>query len=413
MLETIDFGNYRLAIDPESLFWALFDDDEFEEVERHWKKHRDEFKKDMDRYRFEIKPETAYINVTDLCNASCPYCYIPEDIRRNGKTMLRDELFNILSVLEGKIRWVIFHGSEPLIAKDVIFDAIESFDFSFGVQTNAKLLEKEDMDFLMGNKVNVGISLDSPDRKTNDFLRGKNHFESAVRCIDYMRGYERLNVITTINRYNYRQLEEMVDFLVGRVRVVLMNPVRGTSEGGRKMRVEPEKAAEEFIKACRRAIEHTKGGRRIVIGDFANIILGIVAPTSRVLQCDISPCGGGRRFFAVATDGIYPCGEFIGLKEYRVPFESLTNLEFMKSFENIRKRAVEQIDDCRECIYRHICGSPCPAEVYSETGTLFAKSPYCEFYKKVIEFAIESIKRGDHRYVIREENLSLRYRIES
>jgi uncharacterized protein len=50
-----------------------------------------------------------------------------------------------------------------------------------------------------------------------------------------------------------------------------------------------------------------------MVANFANILIGILAPTARRLMCDISPCGGGRAFFALAADGgLYPCSEFIG-----------------------------------------------------------------------------------------------------
>jgi uncharacterized protein len=412
-METIDFTDFKFALEPDAVFWAIYDSEkELDKVRKMWERYGDELGRDMEKYRFEVNPDTAYINVTDLCNANCPYCYIPEDVRKNGRSMSKDELYDILSRLEGTVDWIIFHGSEPLMAKDRIFDAINdfNFNFNFGIQTNAKLLEEEDMDFLMENNVNVGISLDSPYEDTNDFLRGKGQFKAANKAIEHMSNYSRLNVITTINRYNYEHLEDMVEFLAGKVGLVLMNPVRGTSEGGREIRAEPVKAAESFIKACRKAIDLTKSGTRIVIGDFANIILGIIAPTSRVLQCDISPCGAGRRFFAIATDGIYPCGEFIGLKEFRVPAERLGGI--VSEFESVRNRVVEKIEECNTCPYRHICGAPCPAEVYAENGTMYAKSPYCDFYKRVIEFAIETIYRGEQKFVINEKNLKVRYRVE-
>ncbi len=197
--------------------------------------------------------------------------------------------------------------------------------FRYGIQTNGFLLNDEDMEFIMERGVNLGISFDSQDMKTNDFLRGEGHFNSVSRILEVMQGYKHLNVITTINHYNYTQLPEMVDFLAGKVEVCLMNPVRGTSAGGRKLRP-PVEAADYFIKAVDRAIELTGSGERIVIGDFANILLGIVAPTSRVLQCDISPCGAGRRFFAITPDmKVYPCGEFIGFQEFSTELKDVLN----------------------------------------------------------------------------------------
>jgi uncharacterized protein len=414
MLNTYNHNGKRFLFDPETAFWAIIDDArELKLVKDFLTDREDVLKKELDKYRFEVKPETVYINVTDLCNSECPYCYIPEEVRRRGRTMKRDELFEILSRLEGNVKWVVFHGSEPLIAKDLVFEAIEEFKFNYGIQTNAKLLEKEDMDFLIDRKVNVGISLDSPHRETNDITRGKGQFDCAVKAIEYMKGYKKLSVITTINRFNYHHLSDMIDFLAGKVRLVLMNPVRGTSEGGRKLMADPDRSAEEFVKACKTAINHTKNGNRIVIGDFANIILGFIAPTSRVLQCDISPCGGGRRFLAISTEGIYPCSEFIGVKEFRTELKTDTfNItEIMVCFQELRNRTVEKIEECRECSFRHICGSPCPAEVFSMYGNLLTKSPSCNFYKKVIEFAIQTIIRGEHRYVINEDSLKVKYDI--
>ena len=67
----------------------------------------------------------------------------------------------------------------------------------------------------------------------------------------------------------------------------------------------PEKAADDrmarhFIAALERSGElYRKTGRKMVVANFANILLAILAPGARRLMCDISPCGGGRCFFAL------------------------------------------------------------------------------------------------------------------
>ncbi len=395
-----------IYINPDTNFWAYADESEEKEVIRKFEEVKDELIEEMRRHRFELKVRTAYVNVTDRCNADCPYCYIPREIRKGGKSMSRDELDTILNfLLECGVEWVIFHGAEPLIEKEMIFDAIDSYPFKFGIQTNGFLLEKEDAEFLMKKGVNVGISFDSPVEEVEDYLRGKGHYSKVMEILGWFKGYEKFSVITTVTSRNCTHLSRMIDLLAGKVPVVLMNIVRGTSAGGREMRVD---AAGEFIKAVERAIEHTKKGRRIVVGDFANIVLGIIAPSARVLQCDVSPCGAARRFIAVATDGFYPCSEFIGLKEFRYKPASYTRAGFrnmLETFGKVRERIVERIPECMDCVFRNICGSPCPAEVYSEFGTFFAKSPSCEYYKKVIEHAFKVIIRGDYRYVLRMENL--------
>ncbi|MCS7144066.1 MAG: peptide-modifying radical SAM enzyme CbpB [Archaeoglobaceae archaeon] len=414
MLCKVKIDDFDLAIDPETNFWAIYESSIPEDLLKLQERLNGELKKRMDRYRFEIDFNTVYVNITERCNSNCPYCYIPEKVRKRGKWIEKRDLESYLQKFaEIGVKNVIFHGAEPLLMKEEIFDLIEdNVDLSFGIQTNGFMLTEEDAKFLKRRNVNVGVSFDSPMREVEDFLRGEGHFDRVSEIVEYFNGYRRFNIITTITKFNYSQLSELIDYLAGKVRVVLMNPVRGTSEGGRELREDHEKVSSEFIKAVERAIWHTKNGRRIVIGDFANIMLGIVAPYSRVLQCDISPCGGGRRFFALTPDGIFPCSEFVGIENFKIPLEVLDDpLKLRESLGVIRVRVVEKIEECKDCVYRNICGSPCPAEVYAEKGSLFNKSPYCEFYKKVIEHAFRVIKRGDVENVVELDKMKKVYEI--
>jgi len=400
-----------LYIDPDTNFWVYANENEEKEIRNIYRDVKDELSEEMSKHRFGIDVRTIYFNPTDRCNASCPYCYIPERKRKYGKSMTYEEISGYLNMLgEYGVDWIIFHGAEPLIVKDLIFDAIDDFpEFNFGLQTNGFLLNEEDVEFIKNREVNIGVSFDSPKKDVEDFLRGRGHYDKVVEIIEMMKGYPKFNVITTITKYNFEDLPEMIDFLVGKVPVVLMNIVRGTSEVGRNLRIN---ASESLIKAVERAIEHTKNGRRIVVGDFANYILGILAPSARVLQCDVSPCGAAKKFVALATDGFYPCSEFVGLEEFRRKVTGYTEdilSNILDTYKSVRGRIVENIEECRTCPFRNICGSPCPAEVYSEFGTFFVKSPSCEYYKEVIEHAFRVVVRGDYKYVLKIKNLKKKY----
>ncbi|MEM0203513.1 MAG: peptide-modifying radical SAM enzyme CbpB [Archaeoglobaceae archaeon] len=402
-LSHVKIDDFKVAIDPETNFWSIYDSEMPDEILRLYERLNEELKEKMRRYRFDVDFGVVYVNATEKCNANCPYCYIPEKLRKRGKRIDPKDLELLIEkIAELGIKNVIFHGAEPLLIKDEIFELIEkNTDISFGIQTNGFLLTEEDAEFLKEKKVNVGVSFDSPVREVEDFLRGRGHFDKVNEIIDWFAGYRRFNVITTITKFNCSQLSDLIDLLAGKVRVVLMNPVRGTSEGGRSLRANQERMSIEFIRAVERSIWHTKNGRRIVIGDFANIVLGIVAPYSRVLQCDISPCGGGRRFFAITPNGIFPCSEFVGIEEFKIPLKALDDqVELKESLGSVRIRTVERIEECKDCVYRNICGSPCPAEVYAEKGSLFSKSPYCEFYRRIIEHAFRVIRRGDVESVV-------------
>lgn len=421
MLDALIVDNKEFRLDPETNFWGTGNERRVEEL---FSKVRSELLAEMRDFRFSTEVILFYINPADACNASCPYCYLPQKIKSRGKSMGYDEMEAALKKaseyfssrgLKGSI---VFHGSEPLLVKENVFKIIQKYknEFHFGVQTNGTLLSKEDAEFIKAHGVNIGISLDSPFEKTNDRLRGEGHYKKVVNALDWFNGYRGLSVVTTITNQNVEQLSEMVRFLHGKeVSVCLMNPVRGTQKGALALRPEPLKAAQEFIKAVEEAIRLSKEGRRIVIGDFANVLLAIVAPSARVMMCDISPCGAGRRFFYVTANGdSYPCGEFIGMEEFlggNFFANSVENIINSKNFLKVRRRKVEEINECKTCIFRNMCGAACPAEIYSSTGSMFSKSYYCEFYKEVAKHAFRVIYRNDVEHVIRKYALREMYNL--
>ncbi len=420
----------KVLLDANNLFWAVTSGshqsippklgDFYEEV-------KDSLAKEMKDFRFSHDLTAIYINPTDKCNASCSYCYIPAKIRQNGRSMTKDELGLILEKIaqyfKGKKRKqvIIFHASEPLLVKEIIFKAIAKYSkvFKFGLQTNAILMEKKDVEFLKKYHVGVGISLDSNLSSTNNRLRGAagtgGNFASAVRAIEWFGGYKGLNVITTVTKFNVRGLSGLVKFLhLKKVPCVLMNPVRLTQPFSYALKPDEKIFSQNFIKAVDTAIELSKTTKqKIIIGNFANTALAIIAPLARRLMCDISPCGGGRCFFAITARGdMIPCGEFIGLKGFsggNIFKHSLSKAMQSEAFKKVRARCVEKIAECDICDFRNICGAPCPAELHSR-GNMYQKSVFCNFYKKIIKYAFKLIAEDKVKYLLRDgSSMNLKY----
>ena len=154
-----------------------------------------------------------------------------------------------------------------------------------------------------------------------------------------------------------------------------------------------------FFKALDRTYELAQEtGKKLVIGNFANLLLGLVAPGARRLMCDISPCGGGRCFFAVGAHGeVAPCSEFLGLPEFHggnLWETSVPELLATPQFKQITTRVMEGFAPCNRCAVRHFCGAPCPAEVYAINGRLDAPAPLCDFYTAQAQYAFRVIAQG-------------------
>ncbi|EME71082.1 arylsulfatase regulator [Paramagnetospirillum caucaseum] len=417
----IGHADYTALIDADNAFWALVRKDEMDKVlddgalERDWRAKRDDFAREMDMLRFHLKPSAVYFNPTERCNLDCSYCYIPPKMRKTGEHMSREKLLDAMARLdeyfrrtvpEGRKPQIIFHGAEPLLNRDAMFEAIDLYSdrFRFGVQTNATLLDDAAVAFLTSRGCGIGLSLDAPVAEVADRSRkrwtGDGVFQSTVDAIRRLRGYAGFNVICTMNRENLGQLTEMVEFLhAEEVPACMLNVVRCTQPGGQNAWAEDQAVSKAYLAALDRTHQlYRETGRKLVVANFVNILISILAPTARRLMCDISPCGGGRSFFALAPDGsLFPCSEFIGLPAFaggNLFTDKVEDVLESPAFKLVTGRKVEDIKACSTCPVRHFCGSPCPAEAHEANGGMEEIGAYCGFYLDQAQYAFRLIADG-------------------
>ncbi|CAA7620845.1 Arylsulfatase regulator [Candidatus Terasakiella magnetica] len=419
-LERFDIGHadYTALIDPDTAFWALLRQGEPEGLDaliRQWQDQRGDFAREMEMLRFGLKPSAVYFNPTERCNLDCSYCYIPREMRRSGEHMSPERLMEAMARLEeyfartmpeGRKPQIIFHGAEPLLNRDAMFAAIDAYGdrFRFGVQTNATLLDDKTAAFLMERGCGIGLSLDAPEEaiatRSRKRWTGEGVFASTLAAIERLKGYAGFNVICTMNRENLGQLVPMVEFLHEReVPACMLNVVRCTQPGGRSSWAEDEAVAKPYLAALERTHQlFRETGRKLVVANFANILISILAPTARRLMCDISPCGGGRSFFALAPDGsLFPCSEFIGLPSFaggNLFTDRIEDVLDSPAFKLVTGRKVEDIRACSTCPVRHFCGSPCPAEAHEANGGMDKIGAYCGFYLDQARYAFRLIADG-------------------
>lgn len=420
----IDHPTHVAVVDADTAFWGLVHRDRLAETLAGgelldlWRAKAAGFADEMEMLRFGLQPSAVYFNPTERCNLDCSYCYIPAAMRRGGGQMDTARLLDALERLhdyfrghmpDGRLPQVIFHGAEPLLARDAVFAGIEAFAdrFRFGIQTNATLLDDRAVDFLTGHGVGIGLSLDGPVAAIADRTRrrwsGDGVFDHVVRAIDRLDGYPAFNVICTMTTENLPHLTGMVEFLhTRRVPACMLNLTRCTLPGARAGRGGDDAVARAFLAALERSHQlYRETGRKLVVANFANILIAILAPTARRLMCDISPCGGGRSFFALAPDGtLFPCSEFIGLPEFaggNLFHQPVAEILASPAFRRVTGRKVEDVEGCADCPIRHFCGSPCPAEAHEMNGGMDRKGAFCRFYEEQVRFALRLIADGLHQ----------------
>lgn len=426
VLQPIDIGHdtYVGLIDPDTAFWSLVRKEKLGEainggdICSKYEKKRTAFAQEMEDLRFHLKPSAVYFNPTERCNLNCNYCYIPEGMRKTGKHMAETDLLKALATLkayfnrtlpEDSLPQVVFHGSEPMLCRDAVFAAIEKYcdDFRFGIQTNGTLLDDAAVDFLTSRNVTIGLSLDGHTANVADRTRhnwsGEGSFAKVLAALKRLQGYPGYNVICTVTSQNMRYLSKIVEFFHAYgVPACMINPVRCTQQGARRIKPADAQMAKHYLAALDRSYElYQATGRKLIIANFANILISIAAPTARRLMCDISPCGGGRCFFALSANGdIFPCSEFIGLPSFRGGNIFIDNIETIletEAFRRVTGRKIEDIEPCRHCAIRHFCGAPCPAEANEMNGSLLSTGAFCELYEEQVHYALRLIADGKEK----------------
>jgi uncharacterized protein len=250
----VGLDNYLALLEGDTAFWSLVNRSElFNTLNNSGlvsavAAETSTCRQEMEALRFGLTPSAVYFNPTERCNLNCTYCYLPEEMRRDGIHMSSEQVCQALERLEKHFRatlpdgarpQLVFHGSEPLLAKEAIFEAITNFGnyFRFGVQTNATLLDQDTVTFLRDNQVGIGISLDGPNAQVGDSARqtwgGKGVFAQVEKVLQSLADYDGFNAICTVTRLNVSSLVEMVEYFHGKgVRQAMLNPVRCTRTGG-------------------------------------------------------------------------------------------------------------------------------------------------------------------------------------
>jgi uncharacterized protein len=139
--------------------------------------------------------------------------------------------------------------------------------------------------------------------------------------------------------------------------------------------LDPEIVVEALLSAYR-AIQQHLPKRNLLVGllDRANL----AAPHRY-------PCGAGRHYMAVATDGrISACHMLLDYKPQQVMDVPPLVLDPLNKAVEVFNPSVGTKQACIDCSFRYWCAGSCPLTAYRATGRYDTKSPYCEIYKQLI-----------------------------
>lgn len=160
-----------------------------------------------------------YLEVTRECNLSCAMCGYPEGYPLRGDLLTTDDIRAILddAALRLGTQVVSFGGGEPLVRED-FFELVEHADWrglSIHVNTNGTRVDPRCADILgRCARAAVFVSLDHPDPRENDAVRGEGVFQRCEAAIALLRRRApdvHVGINTLVAGHNLGQLGRMVD----------------------------------------------------------------------------------------------------------------------------------------------------------------------------------------------------------
>ncbi len=339
----------------------------------------------------QISSSKLHIFPTTQCNASCIYCYArPNEYNYKLDVEIAKKAVDLVATTNSLE--ICFHGGgEPLIEKELISEIIEYAkkkcnNVKIILQSNG-IMNKATRRWVLKNTDYLIISCDGPPEIQNKQRPLKNGSESSPIVEKTIRFFVKHNmafhVMCTITAYSVLRMDEIVNYFrkLG-VKIIGMNPVIKKKEYG----VDLDLFAKYFLKA------------RIWADSHGLLLLSPQMFPST--QGKPQGCGFSNIMFCLTPDGfVSNCYETVsskvGHREFIYGRFNGSAFKFdQKKIAWMKKRRVENLSYCRNCLLRWTCAGGCAAHSLRLTGDIF-KQPKkkCEVKQRLFyNYLIHLIK---------------------
>lgn len=345
----------------------------------------------------EIHVVNAYLELTSLCNAFCPYCYNRSGA--GGRHMDSTLLFNVLQqIVDFGVDSITISGGEPTLHPDFI--GVIDFCKTNGLQTNVITNgwfgdRPEYIKALTG--CNVQFTLDHTISEVHDAIKGTGNYAAVGKAMLALSGMDnkgqrklRVNLSRTNEQYIDAFVKKGRELNAVAVEFQFLHKIgRDTEYDGHIDYNEKPEMAERIIQA----LENMKVCR--TPEDAPRIVLAGCLPTN---TCNFLTIKNNRFNCLVRVDSngdVFPCQFF------SAPYFSLGNIK-EQSFREIifSDRLYDLLEilnfrstnnsSCNACVWENICKKGCPAKAYTIYNTIWQKSGECKMWKHMKEKSLGS-----------------------
>ena len=170
--------------------------------------------------------------ITYACNLQCVHC-LSSSGTRDPRELSTDQAKAVLDELRDlQVFYINIGGGEPMIRKDFfeILEHAETNNIGVKFSTNGTYITAENARRLAAmNYLDIQISLDGVDADTNDAVRGKGSYATAIAAMDHLRdaNFGQFKISVVVTRHNVDQLDgfkALADSYGAQLRITRLRP---------------------------------------------------------------------------------------------------------------------------------------------------------------------------------------------
>lgn len=331
---------------------------------------------------------TLLWDITSKCNLKCLHCYNASKYFFSNKKHELIFNYDIEKIIQ-KISYLSINhlhllGGEPLLSKK-IFDILKlssKYKIVVSINTNGTLLNSDTISKLLkfSNLSQIIVSLDGPNEKANDEIRGKNTFGRVIKNIRNLvlaaKNYKPDLIIainTVVSKHSAIYLKEFPEIMKEMGVKYLFISTLYDCGSARQNKMMDNKYFYNFIPNLVELLKSIKNEKNISIqldvkpklATYINRLLG-----SKFIKIDSFNCNAGESLLFMDSNGfIYPCASTTQpIHKYKMDFDlNIKNLKTCKEFSpnKIFKNFLKIKESmhttyCKKCEFIEICSGICP-----------------------------------------------------
>lgn len=327
---------------------------------------------------------SVHLSLSSQCNLRCKYCYAAERIESKHPHLTLEQYKQVIDELcsiSSDITFTIT-GGEPLLNPlwQPIAQHIKEKGCTLLLLSNGLLINEKNINFIKQHFNLVTLSLDGPTPQSHKLTRGDN-FKAVMKALKLLEEHNVEHTISmTVTRLNINHVEAMARQFGSRLNFAPLFPVSELSNdqlsitGEQYYQALSQAFGVEPLSYCEASLDmsrHMKS-RKCAIGDN---------------EISIS-----------ATGDVYPC-QLLHMNQFfagNIHEQSISHI--YRNSEALNRCAsldVDNIEKCRDCALRYICGGACRARGFYETGNIAATGNFCYYEKEAFLDGITKIYSGN------------------